>query len=202
MLKHYVLFLFDLVHCYAYVPTVLKPGIILTLYIQVETVIRIIIQPLPFLRLCWNYMKRVLFRGLHVSIDKPLHSFQGDFQSNMGRWMTSFVLKESIQYFRKANIKPVLNARQAFNRVWHDGFFYKLRELGVQLKLLKSVIFMRSNMNSCVVYIGHFSDCFPVGVCICLHVLCWFGSLLLHVGWISISITCKSEDLNNLLIAM
>ena len=32
MLKHYVLFLFDLVHCYAYIPTVLKPGIILTLY--------------------------------------------------------------------------------------------------------------------------------------------------------------------------
>ena len=45
----------------------------------------------------------VLFRGLHVSIDKPLHSLQGDFQSNMG----SFVLKKSIQHFKKKASNPL-----------------------------------------------------------------------------------------------
>ena len=55
-----------------------------------------------------------------------------------------------------------LDARQAFDRVWHDGLFYKLSLLGVKPKLLHTVIAMHSDMKSRVLYKGFHSDWFPI----------------------------------------
>ena len=85
MLKHDLTFLFDLVHCYAYVPTVLKQGILLTLYTS-EGKPKSNSNSYPSITLSSSLLKlyeKVLLGELHVSIDKPLHSLQGDFQSNM-----------------------------------------------------------------------------------------------------------------------
>ncbi|KAH3701140.1 hypothetical protein DPMN_076124 [Dreissena polymorpha] len=57
---------------------------------------------------------------------------QGGFQDGLGCIMTSFSLRECLNYSREHS-SPVymcfLDARQAFARVWHDGLFYKLSSL-------------------------------------------------------------------------
>ena len=154
-------------YCNSYVPTALKRGTILTLYKGASkpknepNSYRAITLSSSILKL----YEKVLLQRLHRSINKPLHFLQGGFQSNMGSSMTSFILKESIQFCKENNSKLFacfLDARQAFDRVWHNGLFYKLNELGVSYKLLKIVIAMHSDMYSCVMYNGFYSDWFPV----------------------------------------
>ena len=79
--------------------------------------------------------------------------------------MTSFVIKESINFFKEKNSKCFscfLNARQAFDRNWHDCLIYKLYLLGMNLPLLKTVIAMHSDMYSRVLFTGHCPGWFPV----------------------------------------
>ena len=167
MLKHYLTLLFELMYCHGYVPTALKQGIILTLYKDGDkpkndsNSYRAITLSSLFLKL----YEKVLLRRLQMAINKPLHSLQGGFQPGMGSTITSFVLKESISYCKEKSSKLFvcfLDARQAFDQVWHDGLFYKLHELGVNPKLWKSVVSMHSEMYSCVMYNGFCSDWFPV----------------------------------------
>ena len=105
--------------------------------------------------------ENVLLRRLQDTVNKPLHALQGGFQPRM----TSFVLNESLIYSKENHSKLFacfLDARQAFDRVWHDGLFYNLHKLGVCSKLLKSVISMHTDMYSCVMYDGFYSDWFPI----------------------------------------
>ncbi|KAH3885146.1 hypothetical protein DPMN_009136 [Dreissena polymorpha] len=55
---------------------------------------------------------------------------QGGFQESLGCLMTSFMLRESVYFAREHGSKLYvcyLDGRQAFDKVWHDGLFYKLQ---------------------------------------------------------------------------
>ena len=73
LLNHYVTFLFDVMYCYAYVPIVLKQGMILTFYKDGDKpkcnskIYRVITFSSSFLK---SY-ETILLRRLHVSIYKP-----------------------------------------------------------------------------------------------------------------------------------
>jgi len=50
--------------------------------------------------------------------------------------MTSFVLREILHHAREQSSKVFvccLDGKQAFDYVWHDGLFYKLLDLGVEI---------------------------------------------------------------------
>ena len=167
LLKHHLTFLFDLMYCFNHVPTALKRGLILTLYKgggkpkNEANSYRAITLSSSILKL----FEKVLLGRLQTSINKPLHDLQGGFQPNMGSPMTSFILTESISYCKDKHSKLFtcfLDARQSFDRVWHDGLIFKLHNLGICTKLLKVVISMHRDMFSKVMYKGYFSHWFPV----------------------------------------
>ena len=50
----------------------------------------------------------------------------------------------------------------AFDNVWHNGLFYKLLKMGIESKLIQTIINSYTNMSSCVMVNGILSDEFPV----------------------------------------
>ena len=79
--------------------------------------------------------------------------------------MTSFSLKETILYGREHNSKVFvcfLDARKAFDGVWHNGLLTKLFETGIDNYVFQSFVNIYSSMQSCVRNQGSFSDWFPV----------------------------------------
>ena len=88
--------------------------------------------------------------------------------------MTSFSLRECLNYSRK-NSSPVymcfLDTRQAFDKVWHDGLFYKLSSLtsgddahtpAIDANSLVAFRDMYQNVTSRVRYQGLLSGLLPV----------------------------------------
>ena len=159
--------LFNMMYRLSYVPFSLKQGIIITLYKgggkrkDDPKSYRAITLSSCLLKL----YERCLLEKLQKELDGSLHPLQGGFRKSIGYNMTSFLLRECITYSneRGSNLYACfLDAKQAFDRVWHDGLFYKLYELGISSSLLSNVIAMHSNMSSCVLYKGHYSSWFPV----------------------------------------
>jgi hypothetical protein len=109
--------------------------------------------------------ERCLLERLENNLSGILHPLQGGFRKGIGCNMTSFLLRESIIYSNEngSNLYACfLDARQAFDRVWHDGLFYKLYKLNVPMPLLANVIAMHTSVTSCVLYKGFYSDWFSV----------------------------------------
>ena len=90
---------------------------------------------------------------------------QCGFQEKLGCVMTSFILRESV-YFAQENKSKLfvcfLDGRQAFDRVWHNGLFYKLCEYGIDRTSFFSIVNMYKNASSVIVNKGFKSDYFPI----------------------------------------
>ncbi len=79
--------------------------------------------------------------------------------------MTSFLLRECISYSKEQSSKLYvcfLDSQKAFDKVWHDGLFYKLKELGVNTPELNAIMDMYKDMTGCVKYKNFTSDTFNV----------------------------------------
>lgn len=90
---------------------------------------------------------------------------QGGFQAGLGCLMTSFVLRESLQFAREHSSKVYvcwLDGRSAFDCVWHDGLFFKLIEMGVDPSTLTALRSMYENSTCHVKFQGKCSKTFPV----------------------------------------
>jgi len=125
----------------------------------------------------------ILLERCRDNILKTLHKLQCGFQEKLGCMMTSFALRESL-FFAKENSSSVylcfLDARQAFDRVWHSGLFFKLLHMNVSSgsdtpfnystrpipavdnNTLMSLKDMYNDVRSRVRYQGLLSDSFPV----------------------------------------
>ena len=127
----------------------------------------------------------------------------------MGRTMTSFVLQESINYAKENHSKIYvcfLDAKQAFDYVWHDGLFLKLHELGIELYLWKSLVSLYEDLTSYVKFRGFKSRSFNIcqgtrqgGVTSPLMFLCFVNDLLnilcnsgYGLGISGINVMCRS----------
>ena len=71
----------------------------------------------------------ILLNRCKDNILASIKRLQGGFQDGLGCIMTSFCLRECLYYAKELGSRVYicfLDARQAFDRVWHDGLFYKL----------------------------------------------------------------------------
>ena len=79
--------------------------------------------------------------------------------------MTSVMFKECC-LFAKENHSNLcacfLDVQKAFDKIWHNGLFFKLYQKGIQSNLLRVIINLHKNMTSRVVYNGHYSVWFPI----------------------------------------
>ena len=79
--------------------------------------------------------------------------------------MTSLMFKECILYAKENHSKLFvcyLDVQKAFDRMWHNGLFVKLYDMGLRSNLLGIIIELHSDMISCVLYKGHKSDWFKI----------------------------------------
>ena len=117
----------------------------------------------------------ILLHRCKDKIVKTLSKLQGGFQDQLGCVMTSFTLRECLHHSRELSSGVYLcflDARQAFDRVWHDGLFYKLLNINtstsgetrttIDSNTLTAFREMYRNATSRVRYQGMFSEPFPV----------------------------------------
>ena len=112
-------------------------------------------------------LERILLTRIELFdvINPPIHSMQGGFKKQQGCLMTSFLVKEALQFAREKGSKVYtcfLDVKKAFDQVWHDGLFYKLYNCGVNKVIVKVIINLYTDMESCVKSQSHKSEWFPV----------------------------------------
>ena len=150
-------------HC----PYAMKSGVIVTLFKGGNKLrndpnsYRAITLSSVFIRL----YEAVLLLKLKNNKNLTVNRLQGGFQKNLGCLMTSLSLKESILYAKENKSKVYvcfLDARQAFDRVWHDGLFLKLYNLNINIQIFKAFYNLYIDLHSRVRYNGHYSDRFSI----------------------------------------
>ena len=152
----------------SYIPESMKNGIIITLYKgggkrkDDPNSYRAITLTSSVLKL----VERILLKRI-LSVQRPFNPLQGGFQKGMGCNMTSFLLQESVHYARENGSKLYicfLDAKKAFDKVWHDRLFLKLYETGIELYmyLWKILVSLHAQVSSCVLFKGFKSNVFSV----------------------------------------
>ena len=109
--------------------------------------------------------EKLLLEKVKSAITKPLNCLQGGFRPQVGCNMSSLMIKECISYAKENQSKLFvcyLDIQKAFDRMWHNGLFVKLYDLGMRSKLLGIIIDLHTNMKSCVLYKGHKSIYFHI----------------------------------------
>ena len=112
--------------------------------------------------------ERLILDRIELWIDKNVnfpHPFQFGFRKGTGAETAVLTVMEAICYYNERN-SPVycafLDNEKAFDRVWLDGLFYKLYNLGITGKLWRILRSSYSSMYSCVSYAEYKSDMFHV----------------------------------------
>ena len=150
----------------SYIPTEMKIGIIITLYKggnkrkDDPDSYRAITLTSCVLKL----FERILLNRIS-SMQKPFNPLQGGFQKGMGCTMTSFLLQESVNYAKENGSKLYicfLDAKKAFDKVWHDGLLLKLYERGIALYIWKVLVSLHTNLSSYVLFGGYKSNSLQV----------------------------------------
>ena len=93
------------------------------------------------------------------------HHLQNAYQSGLCSLMTSFVLKETINYYAERGSKTfccMLDASSAFDTVWHDGLFFKVYNAGINGRLWRVLRSAYTSVKSCVFVDGCISPWFNV----------------------------------------
>ena len=151
----------------SHIPDDMKKGIIITLYKGGNKIrtdpnsYRAITLSSVFVRL----YESVLLHKLDLDGTLTFSKLQCGFQKNLGCLMTSFALRECIQTSIEHNSKVFvcfLDAKQAFDRVWHSGLFSKLFDADIDKHIFKAFFDMYTGLQSRVKFRGFKSDWFPV----------------------------------------
>ena len=173
-------------HC----PTLMKRGIIITLYKggnkkkNDPNSYRAITLSSVVLKL----YEKVLLKLCKEDGKADFNKLQTGFQPNMGCMMTAFMVKECMNFTAELGSKLYmcfLDLRQAFDRVWQDLLMVKLYRKGFNKSLIKAIIDLYDDMFSCVRSQGIESDWFPVkqgtrqGGCLSPYLYLVFGNDLL-----------------------
>ena len=147
LVKKLVAKLFTAMLKFSYTPENMKEGIIITLHKggkkskKDPNNYRAITLSSVFLKL----FEKVIVDQLKTDNKLMINKLQGGFQEKMGCIMTSFAFRECLHFSKENHSKLYvcfLDSRQAFDRVWHDGLFYKLWQLGVNKAIYKSILSM------------------------------------------------------------
>lgn len=159
--------LFNYMITYSHTPPEMKKGVIVTLYKggnKKKT------DPNSYraISLCSVILKlyeKVLLSFIEHDKKVTFNASQGGFQKKVSCLMTSFMLRECINY-GKEHHSPIyacfLDARQAFDRTWISSLLVKLYKTGLHVMLFKAIMSFFGNCLSCVKSNGYTSDWFPI----------------------------------------
>uniref|UniRef100_A0A1X7T2U4 Reverse transcriptase domain-containing protein n=1 Tax=Amphimedon queenslandica TaxID=400682 RepID=A0A1X7T2U4_AMPQE len=109
--------------------------------------------------------EKVLYPHLADTPTPLLHPLQGGFRSGFSSLHTSLVLQEGIEECKANHSKALLaflDARKAFDTVWHSRLFFKLLQSGIAPSIWKVLYFWYSHLESAVMWDNLTSQYFPV----------------------------------------
>ena len=161
-LHEFLLSLFNLMYTHSYIPLGLKRGLIITLYKggnkrkDDPSSYRAITLSSSILKL----YEGILLIRLKKEVNISIHELQGGFQEGLGCNMTTYLTNDCLNYCKETGSKLYacyLDTRQAFDRVWHDGMFYKLFRFGISPQLWLTIVELHTGMSSCVLHKGYLS---------------------------------------------
>jgi hypothetical protein len=161
--------LFNLMLRYSHIPKKLKCGNIITLYKGGRKrkddpgSYRAISLTSSILKL----YERVLISRINAETNISFCPLQGGFQKGFSCTMSSFLLRECAYYAKQSKSKLYLcflDVKTAFDKVWHNGLFFKLHCMGIGIVLWKAIVSLYENVQSCLIYNGFKSSLFNIDV--------------------------------------
>jgi hypothetical protein len=122
-------------------------------------------RPISLLPICGKFLEKIIFNNLYPYLNannlitKNQSGFRpGDSTTNQ----LLFIVDEIQQAFEDRNSLEVravfLDISKAFDKVWHDGLIFKLKQNGISGSLLKLFEKYLHNKKQRVVLSGSFSD--------------------------------------------
>ena len=151
--------LFNLFMVREHIPDNAKQGVIITLPKPGKTLnnkresYRGITLWTAFYKLFENVILNRLKRRAKVYNIELFDPLQNAYREGLCSLMTSFTLQETINHFIERGSKTycyTLDASSAFDRVWIDGLFYKLFNIGIDGRLWRVLRAAYKNVRSCV----------------------------------------------------
>jgi hypothetical protein len=109
--------------------------------------------------------EKVLMITLNEILSPRIHSLQGGFRVGYSTSHTSFLVTEGLLHCKDNHRKAylaLLDARKAFDTVWHDALFVKLSEYGVTGKLWLVLYNWYSKLRATVTWNGSVSSEFEI----------------------------------------
>ncbi len=112
-----------------------------------------------------NIFERVLLDNFVEPVQSLLHELHGGFREGLGTGHTSFLLHEALVQARSNRSKcyvAFLDAKKAFDTVWHEGLLVKLHKAGLTGALWHFIAHWYSSLFSVVRWKGCYSWRFKV----------------------------------------
>ena len=122
-------------------------------------------RPISLLPICSKIFERIIFNNLykHLSDNELFSSNQSGFRSNDS--CVHQLIKITHDIYKAFDTNPSLETRgifldlsKAFDRVWHEGLLYKLKNVGVEGNLFDLIYSFLSNRHQRVVLNGQESN--------------------------------------------
>lgn len=102
---------------------------------------------------------------LQDPVQQSISNLQGGFRAGYSTFHTSFILFEAINASRDRHLKcyaAFLDARKAFDTVWHAGLLTKLHDIGITGAVWHLLAYWYRNLTASVLWQGRTSRSFPV----------------------------------------
>ena len=126
-------------------------------------------RPISLLPICSKIFEKLLFNCLYTYLDsnglitKNQSGFRpGDSTPNQLLYLVNEI-HEAFENPKTLDVRAVfLDISKAFDKVWHDGLIFKLRQNGISGNLLRLIESYMSNRKQRVVLNGHCSEYYPI----------------------------------------
>ena len=143
-----------------------REGLIVSLFKKEDREDPVNYKGITLLNVVGKLYSRVINNCLlkHKDLNHMWHEGQGGFRLGRSFIDNIFCLNELIQGSIKGYIHLCffLDFKKAYDPVWRDGLWYKVREMGIKGKMWRVVGSLYVNNRSCIFLKGKSSDYFPI----------------------------------------